>query len=507
MMYIGRNKNRPVWRLLLLTAVMAICLGRPFTARAYIQTQGTVVGDSAVIRKEANANSNAIASILKGDTVTINNEETGADGAVWYKVFVDANTLGYVRGDLIQKEGSSGTATITPTTSTDTQSDTTPTAPDLTNNGGTSGSEVNKDLAVGVNTAVTPIQSQSASVTNDNVRVRAEASANAGIVTKVRQSTAITVNGQANGDDGKVWYRASFIADGSEVSGFIRADFVQLTEEVVVIDDTAPEEAPEEPVETPVEEPVEEPPVNADYQLVYEPDDAGINDWYLYNNIDNKKNKLSEILEAADANGEAVENAEARLKRDKIIIIILAVVVVFLALTVTLLLFKIRDMYYEDFDEDDEDEYDLRRPQNHEPRTVKPVQKERPAARPRPSGSQNRPANSQVRQGGTQNRPANGQPRQGGVQNRPANGQPRQGAAQNRPVNGQPRQGAAQNRPANGQPRQGGAQNRPVNGRQTGPQNRGGSGTVKEAGWKHKNFMMEEDDMEFEFLNWDGEER
>ena len=82
MMYIGRNKNRPVWRLLLLTAVMAICLGRPFTARAYIQTQGTVVGDSAVIRKEANANSNAIASILKGDTVTINNEETGADGAV-----------------------------------------------------------------------------------------------------------------------------------------------------------------------------------------------------------------------------------------------------------------------------------------------------------------------------------------------------------------------------------------------------------------------------------------
>ena len=96
---------------------------------------------------------------------------------------------------------------------------------------------------------------------------------------------------------------------------------------------------------------------------------------------------------------------------------------------------------------------------------MKPVQKERPAARPRPSGSQNRPANSQVRQGGTQNRPANGQPRQGG------------------------------------------AQNRPVNGRQTGPQNRGGSGTVKEAGWKPKNFMMEEDDMEFEFLNWDGEER
>ena len=81
----------------------------------------------------------------------------------------------------------------------------------------------------------------------------------------------------------------------------------ETTEKFGVIDDTAPEEAPEEPVETPVEEPVEEPPVNADYQLVYEPDDAGINDWYLYNNIDNKKNKLSEILEAADANGSPVE--------------------------------------------------------------------------------------------------------------------------------------------------------------------------------------------------------
>lgn len=481
MRYIGRNKTRLVWRLLLLTAVMAVCLGRPVTVRAYIQTQGTVVADSAVIRKEANANSNAIASILKGDTVTINNEETGADGAVWYKVFVDANTLGYVRGDLIQKEGSSGTVTIAPVTPSDTPSETTPAAPD-SNNGGTSGSEVNKDLAVGVNTTVTPIQSQSASVTNDNVRVRAEASASAGIVTKVRQSTAITVNGQANGDDGKVWYRVSFIADGSEVSGFIRSDYVQLSEDVVVIDETAsaPEEPSEQPPET-VEPPVDTPPVNADYELVYEPDDAGINDWYLHNNIDNKKNKLSEILEAADANGDAIENAEAQMKKDKIIIIILAVILVFLALTVTLLLFKIRDMYYEDFGEYDDEEDEVRRPQNREPRTVKPVQKERPAARPRPVENpprsqrpQSRPANGQSGTARTQSRPA-------GTQSRAANSQSRPAGTQNRPVNSQPR-------PA-------------------GTQNRNGAKPGKEAGWKPKNFMMEEDDMEFEFLNWDGEER
>ena len=522
MRYLWKAKHHMMTGLLVFAAALFLFVANTMEVKAYIQTQGTVIADSAVIRKEANAKSNQIASIMKGDKVTINNEETDADGVVWYKVFVDANTLGYVRGDLIQKEGSSGTssaATNTSTTSNTTTSNTdtttttnnTDTAGDANSSAGASATpQVNTDLTVGANTTVKPVQSLGALVTGDAVRVRADASTNASIVTTVQKSTAITVNGQADGTDGKVWYRVSFIVDGKDVSGFIRSDFVQLSGDLVVVDETAVAEEPAQEPEESAEEPIAEEPVNTDYVLKYEANEEGINDWYLYNNIDGVRNKLSEVLDAAEGNGDAIELADAQLKKQKLIIIILAIVLVFLALAVTLLLFKIRDLYYDDFDNYEEEPEEPRPVRSTAPRTVKPVQGERPAARPvaRPqSGSQNRSSNGQSRpQGNNQGRPANGQPRpQGNAQNRPANGQPRpQGNAQNRPANGQSRpQGNAQNRPANGQPHpQGNAQNRPVNS-QVQPQ----KSSQQDAGWKAKNFMADDDDFEFEFLNWDGEEK
>ena len=41
--------------------------------------------------------------------MTINNEVTDAAGSVWYEIQVDANTIGYVRSDLVEKEGGSDT--------------------------------------------------------------------------------------------------------------------------------------------------------------------------------------------------------------------------------------------------------------------------------------------------------------------------------------------------------------------------------------------------------------
>lgn len=520
MKHLWEKRNGMAKGFLALAAFLAVVFWNPLTVRAYIQTQGTVVSDSAVIRQTADANSNVIASIVKGDTVTINNEETDSSGNVWYKIFVDANTLGYVRGDLIQKSGDSApvsnpvtTATTTTVTNTETLS-----APGDSAAGTDTGSEVNTNLTVGVNTAVTPIQSQGASVGSDNVRVRADASTNASIVTKVGQSTAITLTGQATGDDGKLWFQVSFIADGSEVTGFIREDFVQRTEEIVILDQQPAEDdpmaaLPEEPTDdvTP-----EESTYNADYELKFEPEgEGGEYEWFLHNNMENKRTRLNEILNAAEGNTEAIETANAQLKRDKIIIIILAIVLVFLALTVTLLLFRLRDTYYDDFDEYDDDQDEPVRRTDRAPRTVKPVQGERPA--PRPSGGQERSAggqrpagNGQRPSGNGQNRPANaGQRPAGSSQNRPANaGQRPSGNGQNRPAgSGQNRPAGQNQRPAgNGQSRPANAQSRPAGQGQARPSS-GSRPAKQDAGWKAKNFMTEDDDLEFEFLNWDGEER
>lgn len=494
-----RKRGRSIYRnLLLLAVVLFVFAGNPLKAKAYIQTQGTVVSDSAVIRKTPDTNSNAIASVVKGDKVTINNEEKDTNGVVWYKVFVDANTLGYVRGDLIQKEGSAGTAQNTSDTTANTTTNNTDTSNTNTagNTDNTAGTDTNAGgdtaLIIGAQTTVTPIQSQGASVTSDNVRVRAEASANAGIVTQVRSATAITVTGQATGDDGKTWYQVSFIADGKEVTGFIRSDFVNLTEEIVVIsEEPSDSEEPQQPDEVQPEEP--QTPVNQDYELRYEPDAEGINDWYLYNNVDGVKNKLSEVLEAADGNGESVQNAELQLKKEKMVIIVLAIVLVFMALAITLLLFKLRDVYYDDFDEYDEDPEDLEEPERpaREPRTVRPVQGERPAARPGQSQGQ-RPM-----------RPANGAGQgQGQRPMRPAKGgnQP-QGQRPMRPENGAGQsQGQRPMHPANG-----GSQSQGQ--RPTRPANAAVQSPKQENGWKPKNFMAEDDDLEFEFLNWNGEDQ
>ncbi len=491
MKYLMKIRNQMFTGMIVFAAAMFMFVTNPLEAYAYIQTQGTVVSESAVVRKDPSSNSNVIASLMSGDSVTINNEETDSNGVVWYKVFVNADTLGYVRGDLIKKSGASAPITNTPSTSNENNSSSTTTQ------------EINKNVTVGATTQVTPIESQGATVTNDKVRVRAEASTDSAIVTQVKKSTAVTVNGQANGTDGKVWYKISFVADGSEVTGFIRYDFVRLSSEVVVIDENETSQETEETVineeVVPEDEPVVE-PVNNDYELKYETDADGNSDWYLYNNVEGVKNSLTEFMSAADTNEESLIEAEKLLKKQKMVIVALAIIIVFMLLAITLLFFKVKDADYEEFEDFDEKPVKQANNNNQAPRNVRPSNgQQRPSngQQQRPSnGQQQRPANGQQRpSNGQQQRPANGQQQRpsNGQQQRPANSQ------QQRPANGQGQRPAnGQQRPANGQ------QQRPANSQQR-PANSQNSAT-NEAGWKAKNFMTEDDEFEFEFLNWSDNE-
>lgn len=76
------------------------------TAHAYVNTYGVVKeGSGANIRLRASSDSTVLASVKSGERVEICGTEVGADGYTWYKVYVNGNTIGYIRGDLVTDTG------------------------------------------------------------------------------------------------------------------------------------------------------------------------------------------------------------------------------------------------------------------------------------------------------------------------------------------------------------------------------------------------------------------
>lgn len=186
---------------LIMALFMALCINS-FAMIGRAAATGTVTASSAKIRKEASTSSEMIGSAAYGDTLTINSEVQGSDGNIWYQVVVDANTTGYIRSDLMQKSGD----VETPNTS----------------------------LTINPTVEVTSVQPVGATVTGGApVRVRTDASTSGELITTVENGAAITVIGSANGADGYIWYLVAFNDNNAEIQGFIRSDFVTLSGELV----------------------------------------------------------------------------------------------------------------------------------------------------------------------------------------------------------------------------------------------------------------------------------
>ena len=491
------------WKLVtaLSSLVLALMLGvfaEPFSIISNAQSQGKVIARSANIRRETNTNSEVVGSVASGDSLTINKQVTAGDNTVWYEVFVDANTLGYIRSDLVEitdgttPPASSGTATGNET-SNETPADTT----------------TNNENAAKV-TAVEPV---SASVTgSESVRVRSSASTGSQILAQAENGSALTVTGQANGTDGKVWYRVNFISDGSEVTGFIRSDYVALSGELLPAaeETNPPEEVPQEPAAS-----------TKDWDTL---DEGGT--WYLVDNINSDKYEINNIFETVENNQQTLLNmqeqltdAQAKVKSQKVAIILLVIVAIIMAGAIVLLIFKIKDMvdsaYFAEVEKETLRRRTADRPASADKKVMHTVGAEKKQTAARPAGA---PAQGGARPAGA--RPA-GAPAQGGARpagTRPA-GAPAQGGA--RPAGARPAQGGARvagTRPA-GAPAQGGA--RPAGARPAGAPAQSGAPQAerkpvqqkqKQAdnsqnpGWKSKNFMADDDEFEFEFLNWDGED-
>ena len=491
------SKCKAFWGMLALVLVLGAGLfSENLVIVSHAESAAKVTASSAKIRKSADSSSEVIGSAAKDKTISIKSQTKGSDGYTWYEVYVDANTLGYIRSDLVSITDGS-----TPPSSSNTSSSTTTTTTTTTT--ATPAPAVNETPV-----EVTAVEPLSATVTGgQSVRVRSNASTTSQIVTTAENGMALTVTGQATGTDGKTWYQVSFISNSIEVTGFIRSDYVALSGEL------------QEPVtEQPTEEQPTEDTSSDDTQTTSKDWDTQLQGdaWYLLDMVGQKQYKIDDLFSSINQISEInaqFDTDQKKIKSQKAVIIVLVILLVLLAAGVTLLIFKIKDMMdAADFSDAEEN---IRRRRVDRPKTGRPQGQ-------RPAGQSGRPQGQRVMQEvGAERRPAGRPTAQGGrpaVQGQRPAGQGQRPAAQgSRPAAPQGQRPAGQT----GRPAPQGTRPTAPQGQRPAPQSQriaapqvdrparpaqNANAGNQDPGWKSKNFMSDDDEFEFEFLNWDGDE-
>ena len=207
---------------------------------------------------------------------------------------------------------------------------------------------INENSEEGINgTTVAKIKIIAASA-----RVRSEASTNSSVVGSLSSGDVMDVTGETTGSEGKIWYQITGEKDGKAINGYVREDTLEIAE---TVQPAAPADPPEE---TPAETPSDTAPSTNDYVVSYADDGTGTNDWYLNDNINGTRYKVSDLLGAAQTNESNIAEMEKQTGSLRMIIIILAVIVGLLVVAVTVLIFKLKGTYddgYDEFDDDDDE--------------------------------------------------------------------------------------------------------------------------------------------------------
>lgn len=322
-----------------LCTVFAIGVGLYFSAAVtFAAGTGKATDDGVRIRSSASASGEVIGSSTKGNKMDIFAKTKDSDGNTWYKVTVSGDTKGYIRADYvtdvqgdIPSEGGDSSSTSASTTEANDQADTTSTAADTTE---------------ATTTVVNP-SSYSFGTTSGEVSVRESPSTKANKVATTATNQDVAITGEATGSDGMVWYQVNY----GDITGFIRSDLITPGSD----EQEAVEETPIEDAEVPVE--VEEPAaVSNDYELRFEPNNEGVDVWWLYDNVKGTRQTLDNIFAVMNQNQE-LANKESEKSPLKTVVIIMGVIMVLLVIAVFVLIFKLKDSY-EDWDEEEEDEDD-----------------------------------------------------------------------------------------------------------------------------------------------------
>lgn len=292
-------------------------------------SQGTITAATANIRALPNTTSEVVGSVKQGDHVDITEQVTAADGKIWYKIFVDANSMGYIRYDLLDK----GTGTIPTGTLPEGTQTTGGNAGNTGNTGTATPSVVSTD-------GVAMVEPVGATAKGDS-KVRSDASTRVSQVGSCKKDAQVTIlgtkPGTANADE--TWYLVEY----SGGQGYMRSDLVSVSGELVPKQEEVPvTDVPDTPVvdDTPTEI-VETPP----YETRLDGDT-----YYLYDNDNGKRYMLPKMIEDAqklqDSNDELEQQAvdmKKSLSTARVWMVIFIVLSVLLALVCVFLFLKLRE--------------------------------------------------------------------------------------------------------------------------------------------------------------------
>lgn len=441
----------------------ALCMAGMLYINSSVSKAYAVVvsGDGTRIRSAASTGSEVVEVVNAGSKLEVAGEETDGEGKTWYKVSIN-NQSGYVRSDTVKKE--SGEA----------------------------------QQPAASSAVVEEIPSQAATVKEDEVNVRKTASTNGSAVAKLAKGAAVTLTGTTVDSSNKTWYQVNFINNGANVTGFIREDFVELGD---VVSETRASETSEGEGELanlygdmPTEE---ETSANNDYETFFEPDQEGVNTWYLHDNTTQKRYKIEQLLQAEEVNASNMEIKDNAIGKMRIAVIVLAVLFVFALMAAGFFGFKYHDAR-EDEDDDDEEEDDFRKAP-----PVRKRGKEESEGREASRGADRAMRAPQRRpEAGAQRRP------EAGMQKRPASGAPRRPEAENRQAQSRPQskrpETERQKRPASGVARPGNAQ-MPKQARKAPAQQENApvrNSARADVEWKSKNFLSrDEEGLDFSFID------
>ncbi|MBR4083046.1 MAG: SH3 domain-containing protein [Lachnospiraceae bacterium] len=433
--------------------------------------EGKVTASAAKIRKDASTSSEAVGSATNGQTFTIVGEKTGGDGKVWYQITFDGDKTGYIRSDLMKKTEDTGN----------------------TGNDGNSGTTV-------PTAQVENLQPVSASIVGNTVRVRSDATTEGStIVANVVKDSVVTITGRATDSQNKIWYLVSFSSDSGEVKGFIREDFLSVSGTITPVVDTPPaEEQPPVEDEPVVDNPTTNPPVITDKYYVQEDEGA----WYLVDKDAGLRYNAESLINAAINNPEVFAENQKKIKSQKTWIVILVILVAALGIVATLLFLKVREVMDDAYFAAIEKET-IRQRQGQ--KANNPSGANRNQSVMHTVGANGNKTGSAQKSGGP--KPAN--TRLAGQQQRPTgNGVPQTVKVSDPAETRTAKTTATQQRSAN-------PQSKPVNGvdnaqakpsvQSTKPVQQKPVESPNKQQWQSKNFATDEDDeFEFEFLNWDG---
>lgn len=198
------------------------------TTSSTAKWKAEVTASNVNVRKKA-VTGNVVGQVTNGAVVTVRKETTGSDGKVWYYISFQLNgesKKGWIRSDFVKKTASG----------TDTSNATTNDTPQSAQQGGTTQIDVSGEIDKQTTDTSTEQKQQTTSskkkavMNGDYVRIR-KSPVTGAVVCQLNKGVSLTIKKEKKGADGYVWYKVSFKYNGKTKTGYVRSDFVKITEE------------------------------------------------------------------------------------------------------------------------------------------------------------------------------------------------------------------------------------------------------------------------------------